>query len=193
MEHGRLRLIGRPTEPIFVGSLRIGKLANWQSVVRRNDLEGWHGQYRRMIRWRDRVLMICGDRNDSESIFDFVYAFFQNSYHLGDWLIADEVVREAEVRDLFRSSPELKLCRDICNTTKHKEYSRGKPSADPSPLLGREWDPFGQDWHGWYLYSDKRRPIGELVNACVSRWDQFLRQKGLDGTDTVLASIHGSE
>jgi len=145
----------------------------------RNELEGWYGQYCRMLRWKDRVTSVYGDSEDAETIFDFAYAFFQNSYHLGDWLISDDVVPEEEIETFRGSTSEMKLCRDICNTTKHKKYNQGFPSIDATPMTRREYDPFSGDWHGWYLYSDKRRPIVDLISDCAEQWRAFLDSKDL--------------
>ena len=129
-----------------------------------------------MLRWRDR-LMEKYHGEDGNAIFDFTYAFFQNCYHLRDWMVSNSAATKDEMEMLFASSVELQLCRDICNATKHFQYDR--PSIDPHPRIGREWDPWEKERHGWYLYSDKRRPISELVHNCVAAWDRFLDEKGL--------------
>jgi hypothetical protein len=144
--------------------------------MNRDWFEGWLGQYRRMLRWRDRLSEIYGS-DDVDTIYDFTYAFFQSCYHLRDWLVSDDAATKNEIAALFNSSVELQLCRDICNATKHLRYDN--KSIDSRPRIGREWDPWRKEWHGWYLYSDKRRPISELVHGCVAAWDKFLNEKGL--------------
>jgi hypothetical protein len=145
--------------------------------MNRDWFEGWLGQYRRMLRWRDR-LMEKYQGDDVNAIFEFTYAFFQSCYHLRDWMVSDNAATENEMKMLFDSSVELQLCRDICNATKHLQYDR--PSIDPRPRIGREMDPWERDWHGrWYVYSDKRRPLSELVHNCIAAWDKFLDEKGL--------------
>lgn len=129
-----------------------------------------------MMRWRDRLSETYGG-DDADAIYDFAYAFFQSCYHLRDWLVSDGAATENEMKTLFTSSIELQLCRDICNATKHLQYDR--PSIDPRPRIGREWDPWKKEWHGWYLYADERRPISELAHGCVAAWDKFLNGKGL--------------
>jgi hypothetical protein len=142
----------------------------------RDWFEGWTGQYRRMLRWRDRTTEAIRG-GDADTIYDFTYAFFQSCYHLRDWLRADGAASKSELDDLFASSIELRLCRDICNATKHLQYDH--PSLDPRPRIGREWDPSSKTWHGWYLYSDERRSITDLAHGCIAIWDKFLTSKGL--------------
>jgi hypothetical protein len=139
--------------------------------MNRDWFEGWQGQYRRMMRWRDRLAEAYRE-DDSEAVYDFTYAFFQSCYHLRDWLVASKVASEKDMKALFDSSIELRLCRDICNSSKHLQYDR--PSVDPTPKIGREWDPWAKKSHGWYLYSDQRRPISELVQGCIDAWNKFL-------------------
>lgn len=129
-----------------------------------------------MVRWRTRVSEIYRSE-DSDAIYDFTYAFFQSCYHLRDWLVSTGAASDKDMQTLFDSSIELQLCRDICNATKHLQYDR--PSLDPRPRIGREWDPWKKEWHGWYLYSDERRPISKLVHDCVSVWDKYLSDNGL--------------
>lgn len=142
----------------------------------RDWFEGWSGQYRRMLRWHDR-LAVVSQGEDADAVYDFAYAFFQSCHHLRDWLHADGAVSKAELDALFGSSIELRLCRDICNATKHLQYD--KPSIDPRPRIGREWDPWTKTAHGWYLYSDARRPVVELARSCIAVWDTFLGKHGL--------------
>lgn len=142
----------------------------------RDRLEGWPGQYRRMLRWRERVAAAArgGDGNE---LYDFVYAFFQSCHHLRDWLVATGGASQAEMNALVASSTELQLCRDICNATKHLQVDR--PSVDPAPMIAREYDPWTKQPTELHLYSDRRRPIAELIDDCVKGWDGFLSSKGL--------------
>ena len=146
--------------------------------MNRDWFEGWQGQYRRMLRWRDRVDSIYRSE-DADSIYDFTYAFFQSCYHLRDWLVSSGVATKQDMETLFKSSRELQLCRDICNATKHLQYDN--PSVDPKPRIGREWDPWKEEWHGWYLYSNERRPISDLICGCIAAWDGYLAQNNLKG------------
>lgn len=148
-------------------------------IMSRDRLEGWQGQYRRMLRWQKRAL-VSMQGNDGDEIYDFIYAFFQNSYHLRDWLVSDDVATKEEMKDLFSQYIELQFCRDICNATKHLQYNTA--SIDSQPFIAREWDIFKKEPIGFSLYSDKKRPVGELMSACVVAWDNFLSKKDLNST-----------
>lgn len=141
--------------------------------------QGWPAQYKRMIRWKSRFNESL-DTENGDDIFDFIYAFFQSAYHLRDWMVSDGTATREEMTELFQNSTELQLCRDICNATKHLQYDR--PSIDPKPMIAREWDPFNKCVAGYFLYSDKRRPIGDLMIACITVWDDFLDKRGFKNT-----------
>lgn len=151
-----------------------------KTKMSRDWAEGWEGQYRRMIRWQYRVLNTLNknlQEDDGNEIYDFIYAFFQSCYHMRDWLVSDNAATNEEMKNLFKSSTELQLCRDICNATKHLLYK--SPSIDSKPFIAREWDPFNKKTAGFYLYSDEKRPIPQLMKACIDAWENFIDSKGL--------------
>jgi len=147
----------------------------------RDWFEGWPGQYRRMLRWRDRgiPLLSAGESVDADALYDFTYAFFQSAYDLRDWLLSTGSSRRQRLDALFNSSIELQLCRDICNASKHLKYDR--PSVDSRPRISREFDPWSRTAGDWCLYSDQRRPVRELMQACVNAWDAFLEHENMTG------------
>lgn len=88
--------------------------------------ETWHDQYDRMIRSRDRLACSASPtwQEGSAAARDALYHFFQDAYHLKDWLLADRPagIRKSDVTDLFHdaASPvEMHVCADVCNRTKH--------------------------------------------------------------------------
>ena len=57
-------------------------------------MDPWLDQWHRVRRWLDRFTETNSGRShtkDSDNYQDEVYAFFQNCYHLKDWLINDPV------------------------------------------------------------------------------------------------------
>ena len=113
-----------------------------QDLIFRAD-EQWIVQWHRVIRWHRRVLDL---RKSGESVgldvndLDLVIAFFQNCYHLRDWLCACRPDLTATVDAFYRGSFEMAACRDICNGFKHKLLT--KPSLDAGFNLYREYDHF---------------------------------------------------
>jgi len=85
---------------------------------------GWKTQYELMERWYQRS-KIAEEKVD---IADFLFAFYQSCYHLGDWLPLTSKLTKEDLSDLFTKHLELRICRDICNVTKH--FSIGNPSQE---------------------------------------------------------------
>ena len=99
--------------------------------------DGWRGQLERVHRWQRRVTHSANI--GSGDLEDFVFALFQNCYHLREWIEKTAKVPSSELDGLFARTPELRVCRDICNGTKHLTLSRASVDADFS--IGREYDP----------------------------------------------------
>jgi hypothetical protein len=52
-----------------------------------HNLEGVKGQWLRVKRWQKRLLSIKSNPEmEWEDKWDFIFAFFQNCYHLKDWI-----------------------------------------------------------------------------------------------------------
>jgi hypothetical protein len=79
--------------------------------------QGWQGQFARIERWQRRTLdaLRAGDP-DAE---DFLYAFCQAAYHMRDWLLNTGAADEQSMQDLMTRTKALKVCRDVCNGSKH--------------------------------------------------------------------------
>src|SRR5439155_17755263 len=93
-------------------------------------------QYNRMKRWYERFGTLDQGRThgvDSENYLDEIYAFFQNCYHLKDWIKNDMAVAPAiqqSVEGYINGSRPLRLAADICNSLKHLQ-NRGRSGEDP--------------------------------------------------------------
>lgn len=143
------------------------------------EAEGWHGQYRRMLRWRERISTIDAERSSAEQL-DFLIAFFVACFHLRDWL-KDSGLDAGRLNALFRESVELRICRDIANGFKHSRLDR-EPFHDQAFSVVREHVPAG--WPSnlghsnarWSIVAgdDKLDDLIELAGRCVSVWDAFL-------------------
>jgi hypothetical protein len=62
---------------------------------------------------------------------DMMWAFFQNCWHLKDWVKNDPLASDTQkkgVIDQAQASSTLGICRDLCNGTKHLGLDR-KPSS----------------------------------------------------------------
>lgn len=76
----------------------------------------------------------------SEHYLDDIYAFFQNCYHLKDWLKNDvtfTAYSHAEIESYVSATPALAVCADLCNGIKHLVLSNPPRSGD-TPRLGQK-------------------------------------------------------
>ena len=100
----------------------------------------WLGQYDRMIRWYkkfeeiDQGKEVERERQDFFHDHDIVYAFFQNCFHLKDWIINDPDVTlpKSDVVDYTYKTDCLKLCSDIANGTKHLRLDKTRSGISPT-------------------------------------------------------------
>lgn len=98
---------------------------------------GWRGQLSRVRRWHGRLRTA-----DPDAYLDCLYAFFQNCNHLADWVANDAPGGTARVRAVLDETVELRICRDICNATKHFTLDR-HPRVEGGFADGREYLPQG--------------------------------------------------
>lgn len=138
---------------------------------------GWRAQYDRMLRWRDRLHGADWSPVPlPEERLDDAYAFFQNCFALRDWLTANGATTADIANDAIRASRPLRICRDLCNASKHFDISR--PSTRGF-MIGRQYRaaPFVifEDADG----SHDLFEVVALAEECVAAWDAFLTQKKL--------------
>jgi hypothetical protein len=113
---------------------------------------------------------------------DMMWAFFQNCWHLKDWIKNDpllsDAVRTAIDKAAHDKSSCLKMCRELCNGTKHLGERPGashrhinttiRPGAGPS-----EMDCVIDNGQG-QLISGKK-----LAADCLAEWERILQSLGL--------------
>lgn len=138
---------------------------------------GWQAQFGRMCRWHERLRNASpGDK------IDFLYAFFENAFHLRDWLIDTGAVKSVDLDRFFAQSALMRLSRDIANA--HKHYSISRPSQ-PLPFTEvREYAPFGggnlTDRESLSILSDgEKYDAFELASEIRRAWERFLKQERL--------------
>lgn len=63
---------------------------------------------------------------------DDVYAFFQNCYHLKDWIKNDPYCNKwNDVEKFINSNKDLQICADLCNGLKHLQLKNSRSAEDP--------------------------------------------------------------
>ena len=134
---------------------------------------GWRGHLARLVRWRDRLK----DANCPADVEDYLYAFFQNCYHMRDWL-PETTFPSTEVEAFLDQHFELRVCRDICNMTKHCELTR-RPAQGLELCVLREYVGAGNGW----FEDDSRLIIAtqnivldarDVASCCLRLWRGFL-------------------
>ncbi len=149
-------------------------------------------QFDRVKRWHVRFQAINDGTqavSPSNDRVDDIYAFFQNCYHLKDWIKHDPSV-PAPVRKVVEahvnSERSLKLCADLCNALKHLSRDKSDRSKE-NPDFGKkvikmELGPGFTTTAGLnYEIETDNGPIDAFVLAtqCVSAWETFLSQHKL--------------
>jgi hypothetical protein len=137
---------------------------------------GWQGQFARVSRWLDRLMSVRSPK-DAE---DYLYAFFQNCYHLQDWVLT--VHSQTDVDSFVKGSLPLRICRDVANLTKHFVLQRTPGQGHELSVL-REYAGPGEGW----FEGDTRLVIvtnykndgivldaREVARECLRLWCTFV-------------------
>ena len=153
----------------------------------------WRDQWDRIHRWYGRFRSTVEGRThdmDSLNYDDEVYAFFESTWHLQDWLKNDPahpLARVQDVEDFANSSDPLRWCADITNGSKHLEANR-EPRVDPntgiggrhySVTLGTEPTPTTISVSYDIVGAGQCRDAMALADECLAAWEQFLKKHGL--------------
>jgi hypothetical protein len=110
-------------------------------------------------------------------------AFFQNCYHLKDWLWNDPASRPhmGDIEQFIDNSPNMCLCADLCNGSKHlrlkslrhtnvgrRQFSLGLGGGPPIISAKYEVESDGKKFDAFTLATD-----------CIKDWETYLGSKGL--------------
>ena len=104
-------------------------------------------QFARTSRWYERFRQLTYGRPhavETDNYIDEIYAFFQNCYHLKDWISNDAAAPiamrdKASLESYVTGDKALAICADLCNSQKHLTLSRA-PRSGSVPIEGsRQW------------------------------------------------------
>lgn len=133
---------------------------------------GWQTQLDRVSRWYRRA----SNATDPTERCDYVYAFFENAFHLRDLLLDTGAVPEADLRKFFEANEEMRLCRDLANS--HKHYSVRSPSQSTPPSEVREYSPatgnLNSDVSLMILSDGKKYDPFDLAKRILHLWEAFI-------------------
>ena len=108
---------------------------------------GYEEQFARAVRWYERFRELTDGRahaKESDNYIDEIYAFFQNCYHLKDWIRNDTSAPAAmrnnvQLENYVTGDQALAICADLCNSQKHLTLSK-PPRSGSLPVPGaRQW------------------------------------------------------
>jgi len=144
--------------------------------------KGWKGQYQRMIRWFNKFKNTNPgnfETFDIDEQHDVLYACFQNIFHLKDWLENNANIDKKIINKFINNNLEMRLCRDICNGTKHFELTMA--SVDNDFTITREFDPFHKVFNSdkykvIILAGGHKYELKELAWNCIQLWDSFIER-----------------
>jgi len=142
---------------------------------------GWRSRYEAVQRWATRCeKCYSDDRCVSGDFEDFFLAFMVVCYHLRDFVIETGGLRADEIDRLIQDNEAMRICRDVCNRSKH--HSISKASIDDLWSLGREYRPWPDGTpaiaHFLVAGSEKHEPL-DVVRECQRFWDGPVASAGL--------------
>ncbi len=145
-------------------------------------------QFERTKRYFGRFKQINdGKAHDqsSQNYDDDVYAFFQNCYHLKDWIRNDVACSSwSDVENFINNNNDLSICADLCNSLKHLTLTKPRSAEQPDFAGGHITlnitDGFGVkesvDISIKYTVSTLSGDIDafQLAERCLVAWEQFI-------------------
>ena len=146
----------------------------------------YRAQLDRVRRFHNRMQ---GQHASHADFQDMTWAFFQNCWHLHDWLKRDATLtgRRGKVLNAARASGLLNIAHDVCNGAKHlvldcphsgtgASHRHDNLTIYPGQNRESEWECFIDDGMG-HLISGQ-----QLARDCVAEWERILKANGLDVT-----------
>ncbi len=150
---------------------------------------GFREQYDRMLRWYARFKRVTegkGLKDDVEYHKDDMRAFFENCFHLRDWILNDE--RSGNARNAVKAFVNVMQCMQVCaeiaNSRKHLKLTRTRRKQHPAPgSRGFDLKRGGTTPTIRVSYTiataSGPRDAFQLATECVEAWKAFFRHHGL--------------
>ena len=139
---------------------------------------------RRFLDRLDRPASLDGDGMNDVEFQDMVWAFFQNCWHVKDWVkndpLVDQVVKDAVIKRAHESVV-LRVCRELCNGTKHLGEHPGEASHDH---VNTTIVPGGETTMDCLIDNGAGTLVSGrlLARQCIAEWESILQSHGLATT-----------
>ena len=155
-------------------------------------LTGWREQYNRMRRSLERLQRIANGTDDTsaDGARDALIHFYQDAYHLKDWLKNDGTVAIGGVEQAVNNDTTLQLAADLANGTKHLRLTDTRTgdlktaftsqSVTVRPGTVGSGAPGRPPMYDWTVESGGHAHDAVALAADVAAaWETWLRAKGL--------------
>src|ERR1700686_3248977 len=139
-------------------------------------------QWERALRWEQRLHRLAAAGAPPDDLLDHALVVLQHCFSMRDWLVNSGVGRKPEVHKFFSTVPDLELCRDVVNGSKHLRVDH--PSVDPKHLTVQEYVPgpvgaapgVGSSFRLLVLYNQAqdRMDLMDFCTTCVHLVRGFL-------------------
>lgn len=143
-------------------------------------MSGYKSQLARVRRF---LMRIQTHNRSSDDYDDDMWSFFQNCWHLKDWIKNDQNVPASVRGSIERNvklSPELLICADLANATKHLELSAPRVGAKHSH---KNYKIVVGESSSIEYFIDRgngtRIDAVALAQQCVAAWEAILKEYGL--------------
>lgn len=146
----------------------------------------WKHQYERVSRWFSRIENVSNATYQMNPIDskDYIVTFFQNCWHLKDWLMKDPLIAKdarliQKIKDFAeKESQYIKISQNIANGSKHGEFENfhRKSKGLSVNLIGDEKSGIWQSAVYEYTQRNKTYEVVDLARKCVQEWEKFLKK-----------------
>jgi len=146
-------------------------------------------QYWSMMRSYERLKRVntdTGNHISNTDARDTTRDFFNNCYHLKDWLKKDPLLHlQTSVEDFISNSTPLSLAADFCNAHKHGGLDRGGRSGKEIERINThvrmDLTPRGfvASSSLEITISGQKYDAFDLATQCLAEWEKYLGQNGV--------------
>jgi hypothetical protein len=146
-------------------------------------------KYRAMLRAFDILKRISTDNGNTISnrdVNDAAEAFFNQCYHLKDWLKKERPADAKSVEKYINTNDALSLAADFCNSFKHAGLGSSPPRSGKdiqkvNTHMRMDFTPGGFVATSTMelTISGKSYDAFTLATNCVKAWDTYLQQNGM--------------
>jgi hypothetical protein len=145
---------------------------------------GYRDQLDRARRFLERMQQpVESMEDDGMTVVDFqdmVWAFFQNCWHVKDWVRSDPIVDQAKKDSVCRwahASVALRVCQEMCNGTKHL----GARSGASHDHIDTTIVPGGPTIMDCLIDNGEGTLVSGnvLARQCIGEWEFILKSHGL--------------